>query len=695
MSLRDVSAGRTDSGISTAAARGGIGLYEWNPLTQETWWDETCDAIFAVDDADSSLVEVWHRRVHPDDKERLLRTFSGFSAAEDLFRVVLDDGTLRYVLSRATHVVEDADGTPTKVVGVFVDVTTTHEAGVRLTSTLESMSDGFCALDRGFRFTYVNQQAEHILGTGREHLLDRCIWDAFPQAGGTKFEDVYRRVMHTRAAESFEEYYPEPLNMWIEVHAEPASEGIAIYFRDISQRRAEQDERERLIAAERRAHRETERARREAEAARRTAEQAMEMLGHQATHDSLTGLLNRAEFERLARVYLESQHEQPVTAMFLDLDRFKLVNDSLGHAAGDVLLVEVARRLAAIVRRDHVVARLGGDEFVLLLVGREDAEAEAVATRVLAAVREPVVVDGRSLSTTASIGMAVARTDATVQTLLRDADVALYRSKDLGRDAFAWFDSRAHQQLCARVELEAELRSALVTGDLRVHYQPIFDVQTRRVTGVEALARWVHPTLGQVSPEVFVEVAEEAGLADQLTSHVLAAACGQIRRWDHLPEFRVWVNVSARQLDTPGLAAEVLRVLVDAGVRPDRLGIEVTESALTNEATAARELSELSAAGVSVAIDDFGTGYSSLARLNKLPIDVLKIDRSFVGDIETERGGAAVIAIVQLAQALGLSTVAEGIESDAQLQLVRAAGVSSAAGFHLARPLPARDLLLA
>jgi diguanylate cyclase (GGDEF)-like protein/PAS domain S-box-containing protein len=576
------------------------------------------------------------------------------------------------------------DGSLTPI-GLFPGVAESQESSLRVLAMLDSVSDGFCAVDSAFRCTYLNRRAEEILGLRREEMLDRHLWEVFPSGVGTVFDEAYTRVLRTGVPESFEAFYPEPLNIWIEVRAQPSADGLLLYFQDATARRAERLERERLLAAERTA-------REQAELARADTERALRLVAHQATHDALTGLVNRQEFARIAAASLAAPDAGPATAMLIDLDRFKLVNDSLGHAAGDALLVSVARRLRQVLPAEYPLARLGGDEFVVLLTGTGEEQAHTLAEQVLAGLREPLDVRGRSITTSASIGLASGTLGTTVETLLRDADVALYRAKDHGRDQVAWFDRTAHEQLMQRVSLENDLRAALERDELTLYFQPMYDATDDRLVGVEALSRWRHPSLGEVSPGLFIPLAEDTGLMRALGARVITMACEQAARWARIPDFTIWVNVSARQLDTPGLAAALLAELERAGVTADRIGVEVTESVFSDERSAVDELTRLAEAGVRIAIDDFGTGHSSLARLYRFPIDVLKIDQSFVHDIETNRGLAAVRAVVQLTEALGLSTVAEGIETPRQLELVREAGCHVGAGYLLGRPAPADEL---
>ena len=382
--------------------------------------------------------------------------------------------------------------------------------------------------------------------------------------------------------------------------------------------------------------------------------------------------------------------------LFIDLDRFKLVNDSLGHAAGDQLLVEAAGRLGILVRPGDVVARIGGDEFVIALFGVDGAGAERVADRILAAMRVPVDVDGHRLFSSASIGVTSSRTSPReISACLRDADVALYAAKNAGRDQVAWFDEESRRASVERLRTETDLRLALDRGELVLHYQASYDLVSGCPNGVEALMRWQHPQRGLVPPGEFIPVAEDSGLIAPMGQWALGEAARAARRWlDAGEPVPVWVNVSGRQLRGPGLAGIVATVLAETGLPAALFGIEVTESVLAHSEAGPAELAALRAMGVGVAIDDFGTGYSSLGRLRDLPLDVLKIDRSFVADLDAEDGQAraVVAAVVELGHAIGASTIAEGVETEGQLRRLQAMGCDAACGFLLARPVPEADL---
>jgi diguanylate cyclase (GGDEF)-like protein/PAS domain S-box-containing protein len=416
------------------------------------------------------------------------------------------------------------------------------------------------------------------------------------------------------------------------------------------------------------------------------AHQLQERLRHEAYHDALTGLANRALFrERLA---VAAATGEPAI-LFLDLDGFKEVNDSLGHAAGDELLVQLARRLRELVPSAYPVARLGGDEFAIIAGTRADAEELAAA--ILDAFDEPFVVGGRELHAGAAIGVASAADASDTEQLQRNADLAMYRAKDAGGGVYATYDPAMHDALVRRLELAADLRLALEREELVLHYQPTVDLRTGEIVGFEALVRWQHPTMGLIPPLEFIGVAESTGLIVPLGRWVLMEACRQAVAWGR--PLKMAVNVSVRQFDSGDLAATVAEVLAVTGMRADRLCLEMTESVLlTDTDENLSRIVSLKALGIQLAMDDFGTGYSSLAYLRRFPMDVLKIDRSFVdrlgGDDEDE---ALVRTIVRMGRNLGMSLVAEGIETSVQLAALREMGCDYAQGYLLSRPLPAAE----
>ncbi|MGY1602807.1 putative bifunctional diguanylate cyclase/phosphodiesterase [Geodermatophilus sp. SYSU D00815] len=422
-------------------------------------------------------------------------------------------------------------------------------------------------------------------------------------------------------------------------------------------------------------------------------------LAHQAFHDGLTGLANRRLFLDRAEQALRRAGRTggaPVV-LCLDLDGFKDVNDSLGHQAGDDLLRAVAARLQQVVRAGDTVARLGGDEFAVLLEDTPSgpADAEAMADRLLALLARPVDLDGSSVSVGTSIGLVVAEPDATPDSLLRDGDIAMYRAKAAGRRQWVAFTPGMRTAELERIELERELAGALDGGQLSLAYQPVIDLATDRVVGFEALLRWCSPTLGPVGPDRFVPVAEGSGLIVPIGRWVLAEAARTAARWQraHGTGLTMAVNVSARQLADEAFLGDVERVLVDSGVAPGTLVLEVTETALIADPEAVgRQLAELRRMGLRIALDDFGTGYSSLSWLRAFPVDVLKIDRSFVGLLSGPGQDAAIVhGLVQLGHGLRLEVVAEGVEHEEQRDLLRAEGCDLAQGWLFSAALPAAE----
>jgi diguanylate cyclase (GGDEF)-like protein/PAS domain S-box-containing protein len=429
----------------------------------------------------------------------------------------------------------------------------------------------------------------------------------------------------------------------------------------------------------------------------KTTEAALTRL---ALQDPLTGLPNRALFlDRLALALRRQERDGGIVAvLFVDLDRFKAVNDTLGHFAGDQLLAAVADRLARILRPGDTIARLGGDEFAVVcegLVGH--AGAEEIAVRILNTFAAPVVVEGQEVIASASIGIAISEPDATPDTMLRDADTAMYEAKDAGRNRFCVFDPASRARTLARLRRAEELRVALDRSELRLCYQLEVDLAEEATTGVEALVRWQHPTLGLLAPSEFIDVAEETGLVVPLGDWVLWEACRELARRDPKANpggLRLSVNLSARQLGVPELIDTVRDVLGETGLDPSRLCLEITESVLMDEVGSSIEaLLDLKALGVRLAIDDFGTGYSSLSYLRRFPVDVVKLDRSFVAGLGVDPAATAIVAaVVNLAHALGIVVVAEGVETEAQLVALRALRCDRAQGYYWNRPLPAGEL---
>ncbi len=413
-------------------------------------------------------------------------------------------------------------------------------------------------------------------------------------------------------------------------------------------------------------------------------------LRHQAFHDSLTGFANRRLFaERVHGALARPADTLRSVVLFVDLDDFKTINDSLGHSAGDQLLIAAAERVRSSLRPGDLVARLGGDEFAVLLERATREDAEAVATRLVEALREPVMLESREIRVHASVGIAQAGRGMVTEELLRNADVAMYAAKTNGKGGFAWYDPEMHVRAQTRHELASTLEGSVERGEIDAHFQPIVDLETGRVMGLEVLARWRHPERGLVMPDSFIPLAEEAGIMPPIGRAILQQACLQLQTWRSRHRFHqdlvVSVNLSQSELRNPGLTRDVETILLETAIPPDRLILEITESsAMQDPAAAIDMLTKLRRLGVRLALDDFGTGYSSLSHLRDFPIDMLKIAKPFIDRIDEE--STFVDAILRLAETLGLEVVAEGIETFEQAEMLRSLGCSLGQGYFYSKP---------
>jgi diguanylate cyclase (GGDEF)-like protein len=427
---------------------------------------------------------------------------------------------------------------------------------------------------------------------------------------------------------------------------------------------------------------------------------AEERMNYLAYYDGLTDLPNRFLFnDRMSNVLIRLHRSQTLASMMLiDLDRFKDINDSLGHNTGDLLLKEVGQRLATCIRESDTVARMSGDEFVIILPDVLDPEsAEITAQRILSAFSQPFYVEENEIYITPSIGITIAPADGiSVDTLMKNADMAMYRAKEHGRNTYQFFSSEMSAIVSERRVLENHLRKALEHHELQVHYQPQLDLHTEKIIAVEALVRWHHPELGTISPNQFIPLAEETGLIEPLGRWVLETACAQTRAWQlaGAPDLRVAVNLSARQFERQDLVETVTQVLRNTGLHASALELEITESTAMRDWERTLEiLEEIGHLGVRIAIDDFGTGHCSFGYLRQFPIDTLKIDRSFIQDLHADRNNAAIVsAIIVLAHALSLTLIAECVETPAQLSVLRSQGCDKIQGYLFSKPLPPEEL---
>lgn len=541
---------------------------------------------------------------------------------------------------------------------------------MRLSTTLGSISEAFVTLDVTGRFTYLNHESEHLLQRKGADLLGSEIWTVLGDTVNEHLRWHIEQALSTNRRVEFEDFYAG-LGKWLELRVHPFAEGLAVYFRDVTERKV----------AEKKIH-------------------------HLAFYDPLTELPNR---QLLLDSLTQALADSAITAefgalMFIDLDNFKVLNDTLGHPKGDLLLQKVAARLKACVRKTDTVARLGGDEFVVMLQnlgGEAEAaarKAQAVADKVLVTLREPYDLAGHQHYSTGSIGVTPfnARQQADVSDLLKQADLAMYHAKNLGRNTVCFFDPAMQAIISASAALGADLRTGLREQQFVLHYQPQVDAQ-RRMVGVEALLRWQHPQRGVVNPSEFIPVAEETGLIVPLGHWVLEQACLQLALWSQSAKtagLSMAVNVSVRQFRDPDFVDAVMALIKQTGIRPQKLKLELTESLLADrmEVTLAK-MGTLKALGVTLALDDFGMGYSSLSYLNRLPLNQLKIDKSFVADVSSDPRDAAISrAIVFLAQSMGLEVMAEGVETEAQMQFLVAQGCGFFQGFLFSPPLPMAEL---
>lgn len=573
-----------------------------------------------------------------------------------------DSGELRYATVHLVDV-DDARRTATQL----------GRSERRFGSLVETLPDAVMRFDRDHRVVFANAAAIEIsqklasAGVTMEHgwpKLDRTAASAMRESLILVFSKGRPVTIELSVGSDEVEVWNESTFV-PEFSADGEVETVLLVARDVTERRVHEED-----------------------------------LAHRATHDTLTGLPNRALLlSTMARATdALTVDGSRLALLFLDVDRFKTVNDTLGHGTGDELLCRVAERFARVLRPTDMLARLGGDEFTVLLTDVGPHESKSIARRLQESLRTPIDIDGVTFRLTTSIGVVEVDEPTSPSDLLRWADAAMYEAKSLGRDRVCEFDERMRAEVVERNQLDREVSSALDRGEFELHFQPEVELESGRAVGCEALVRWRHPAHGLMSADRFIGLAEENGAIVALGRWVLRSACTTLVELRSAgvvdDEFMLRVNLSARQIDQPGLATEVAALLDQTGLPPSALCLEVTETSLMRDVVAGlAALTELHAVGVTIAIDDFGTGYSSLSYLKRFPIDVLKIDRSFVDGLPDDNDDVAITtAILDLARSLGLAVTAEGVETETQRRALLGLGCRRAQGYLFARPMPADEL---
>lgn len=676
--LRQMNADLTRQGrrLHQAQRLANLGSWELDLDTRRAEWsDQVYASLGQAPGACAASLERFMAMVHPEDRQRLAEALQaaieGGQTLDLVHRVTRADGELRLLHQRA-EAIRDDSGRPVRLLGTLLDITDAVRRSERLrlaALVFENTQEAIIITDRDARILEVNPAFCRITGYSAQDVIGQrpSLWQS-----GLHGEEFYAALWACLLTERHwqgevwnrrrnGEVFPtwQTISAVCDDHGE-VSHYVSVFL-DIS------------------------------EIVRTRSD-----LAHLAHHDPLTDLPNRLLFrDRLQHALEHARREQRrLAVLFLDLDRFKNINDSLGHTAGDQLLVKVASRISGAVRREDTVARMGGDEFTILMEDlRQEEDASHLAQKLIEALAAPCRIDEREFFITCSIGISLYPRDGKdADTLLRNADAAMYRAKTQGRNAYEFYSEKLTQIALERVRLETELRQALARGQLALHYQPQVDLASGRLVGAEALLRWRHPELGEVPPDRFIPIAEETGLIVEIGAWVLLEACRQARAWlaEGLPIETVAVNMAGPQIQRSDFVATVKQALAETGLPARHLELEVTEGFIMGQAEASIGVLEaLSRLGVRLSIDDFGTGYSSLAYLKRLPIDKLKVDRSFVRDLPTDEEGAAIAAaVIALGRSLGLTVIAEGVETAAQRDFLLRLRCDQAQGWYYGRPEP-------
>ncbi|NHN35590.1 sensor domain-containing protein [Paenibacillus agricola] len=625
----------------------------------------------------------WKDRTHPDDMDLIgiqeKDILSGRASVHE-HRIIHSTGEVRTIRNRITPIFDQSNNL-IQIVGVFVDITghqrmeqNLRESQEWFSTTLKCIGDGVIATDITGKVTFMNPIAETLTACKEKDGLGKNIEEVLhlvneetrqlvtnPVNKVIKEKRIVGLANHTVLINKDGAEIPIDDSAAPILNDQGEMAGIVMVFRDVIERKSYE-----------------------------------EKIKHYAYYDSLTGLPNRRLFtDRLTMALVNAKRTNTTLAtMFIDLDKFKMVNDTLGHEIGDLLLVEVASRLITCVREGDTVARLGGDEFIILMQDIDQTVVTQVAERIIKKVSCKYNINGFQLFTTPSIGTSLYPHDGEdVESLIKNADMAMYYVKDNGKNNHHFFASFMNDKTERKMEIDKGLREALEKNQFELYYQPKMDLVTGDISGVEALIRWHHPEMGMISPVEFIPVAEEIGLIASIGEWALQTACTQCMKWQNsgFPSIRVAVNVSTLQFRQQNLVSTVRRILKDSQLNPKCLELEITESVMQNTESI-HKLFELKAMGIYMSIDDFGTGYSSLSYLKRMPIDSLKIDKSFINDIHMDPTDTMIVTtIINLAKSLNLRVIAEGVETAEQLQFLKQHKCDEIQGFFISKPVPARE----
>jgi diguanylate cyclase (GGDEF)-like protein/PAS domain S-box-containing protein len=798
----------SESRLNLTERTAGVGSWSIDLVSQSTHHSEGCARILGLQERHTEwdlefMISCYAPEWRDAMRQRLERCATLGEGFDEEIQVVLPESGLKWVRT-VGDAVRDVKGNVIRIQGAVQDISTQRQAqeetmrlAMRLTTTLASITEAFVTLDRQCCFTYLNQESERLLQKTTGDLLGLAVWHGLGEGLTAHLRGKLSNALKTNRRVELEAHFPT-LSKWLEVRAYPFAEGLAVYFRDVTDRRHAQEqlmlleasvaqlndivviaetgastqEEPRIVFANKAFEEQTgyrrdevmgqtlhlllelepamaklremswalqrnRKARTEMQVRRKNQttfwvelevvavqlngeevthwvavgrditqrKNAEDMIRHLALYDPLTDLPNRQLLmERLQKALFQSTRSgQHGALMFIDLDNFKILNDTLGHHVGDQLLKLVAIRLTSSVRKTDTVARLGGDEFVVMVddLSTDSSTAmhksHALAEKVLSTLREPFQIAGHQHYATPSIGVAAFQgQQSDVVELLKQADIAMYQAKALGRNNVCFFDPVLQARMGADAAISADLRIGLAEQQFVVYYQPQVDRQGV-ITGVEALVRWQHPVRGLVLPGDFIPVAEDTGMILPLGQWVLETVCRQLAAWADWPQtahLSVAVNVSVQQFRHPNFVDMVVDAISQARIEPSRLKLELTESLLADRMEITiQKMGLLKSLGVTLALDDFGVGYSSLSMLKRLPLDQLKIDKGFVDDVLTDPNDAAISrAIIALAQSLGLQVVAEGVETHAQRDFLAYQGCDQFQGYLFAPPLPIETL---